>query len=115
MIDTNDGEIIEIIKINEKFQFFVFVGILFLELSSIKKWLLDISNSLALADIKIENSSNTNDFVEVDGVVTNANTWEEITVDFSAASSGVYDRLVLFPGWDVANAGTFYLDDISQQ
>jgi len=65
--------------------------------------------------IKIENSSNTNDFVEVDGVVTNANTWEEITVDFSAASSGVYDRLVLFPGWDVANAGTFYLDDISQQ
>ena len=65
--------------------------------------------------IKIENSSNINDFVEVDGVVTNANTWKEITANFSAASSGVYDRLVLFPGWDVANAGTFYLDDISQQ
>ena len=64
---------------------------------------------------KIENSSNTNDFVEIDGTVTNANTWQEISVDMSAAAPGVYDRLVLFPGWDVANAGTFYLDDITQQ
>ena len=64
---------------------------------------------------KIENSANTNDFVEVDGSVTSANSWQEIIVDFSSASSGVYDRLVLFPGWNVANAGTFYLDNIEQQ
>jgi len=64
---------------------------------------------------KIENSANTNDFVEVDGSVTSANSWQEIIVDFSSASSGLYDRLVLFPGWDVANAGTFYLDNIEQQ
>lgn len=64
---------------------------------------------------KVENSSNTNDFVELDATVTTANAWEEISVDFSGSSSGAYDRLVLFPGWDVANAGTFYIDDIQQQ
>ena len=64
---------------------------------------------------KIENSSNTNDFVEVDATVTTANTWEQISVDFTGAAAGAYDRLVLFPGWDVANAGTFYIDDIEQQ
>jgi hypothetical protein len=26
-----------------------------------------------------------------------------------------FDRLVIFPGWGVANAGTFYIDDIKQQ
>ena len=65
--------------------------------------------------VKVENSANTNDFVEIDATVNSANTWEEISVDFSAATSGVYDRVVLFPGWNVANAGTFYLDDIGQQ
>jgi hypothetical protein len=65
--------------------------------------------------IKIENSSNTNDFVELDVNVTTANSWQNISVDFSGSSSGVYDRLVLFPGWNVANAGTFYIDDIVQQ
>lgn len=64
---------------------------------------------------KVENSSNTNDFVELDATVTTANAWEQITVDFAGSSSGVYDRLVLFPGWNVANAGTFYIDDIEQQ
>lgn len=64
---------------------------------------------------KVENSSDTNDFVELDAVVTTANAWEEISVDFVGSTSGVYDRLVVFPGWNVANAGTFYLDDIAQQ
>lgn len=65
--------------------------------------------------MKVENSADTNDFVEIDGTVQNANTWEEITIDFSGSASGVYDRIVLFPGWNVANAGTFYLDDLIQQ
>ena len=66
---------------------------------------------------KIENSANTNDFVEIDATVTTANAWEEISVDFNlgGAASGVYDRLVLFPGWNIPNAGTFYIDDITQQ
>jgi len=63
---------------------------------------------------KIENSANTNEFVEVDAQVTTANAWQEISVSFSGAAN-VFDRLVIFPGWDVANAGTFYIDDIVQQ
>ena len=63
---------------------------------------------------KLENSGNTNDFVEIDETVSTANSWQEITVNFASASSNVYDRLVLFPGWNIANAGTFYIDDIKQ-
>lgn len=66
---------------------------------------------------KIEESANTNNFVELDATVTTANTWETIMVDFgtAGAASGVFDRLVLFPGWNIVNAGTFYMDDIVQQ
>jgi PKD repeat protein len=65
--------------------------------------------------VKIENSGNTNDFEERDVEVTKANEWVEVAVGFSTAAVDSYDRLVLFPGWDVANAGTFYLDDIKQK
>lgn len=67
--------------------------------------------------LKVENSSNTNDFVELDVNVTAANAWEEIVVDFATAGaqSNVYDRIVFFPGWDISNAGTFYIDDVVQQ
>jgi len=63
---------------------------------------------------KLEEQANPNNFVEVDASVTQANQWIEISADF-AGSSAVFDRLVLFPGWDVANAGTFYVDDVVQQ
>jgi hypothetical protein len=63
---------------------------------------------------KIENSSNTNDFVEIDVNVTVANAWQTITADFTGSASGIYDRLVIFPGWNIANAGTYYIDDITQ-
>ena len=65
--------------------------------------------------IKVENSANSNDFVEVDVTVQVANSWQEISADFSSAVSGVFDRLVLFPGWNIPNSGTFYIDDIQQQ
>jgi PKD repeat protein len=64
--------------------------------------------------IKLEEQANTNNFVEVDATVTTANTWEEITFDFSGTAAD-FDRLVMFPGWNVANAGTFYVDDIVQE
>ena len=64
--------------------------------------------------VKLENSSNPNDFVEIDGTVTAANTWQLVSIDFSAATSGVYDRLVLFPGWNTTSADVFYIDDIQQ-
>lgn len=65
--------------------------------------------------IKIEDSTDPTTFLELDADVTVANTWVEVFVDFTGAASGVYDRLVMFPGWNVASAGTFYLDDIKQQ
>ena len=65
--------------------------------------------------VKLENSSATSEFVELDVDVTTSGAWEAISVDFAGSSSGVYDRLVLFPGWDVPSAGTFYLDDIDQE
>ncbi len=64
--------------------------------------------------IKIESSSDPNDFVEIDANVTAANTWQQISIDFSAATSGVYDKLVLFPGWNTTSSDVYYIDDIQQ-
>lgn len=63
--------------------------------------------------LKLEDQADPNSFVEVDVQVTTANAWQEITFDMSGTPTD-FDRLVLFPGWDVANAGTFYIDDIIQ-
>jgi PKD repeat protein len=65
--------------------------------------------------IKLEDRDNSNIFVEKDVTVTTANAWEEIFIDFSGEPVDAYNRLVLFPGWDMANAGTFYIDNIEQR
>jgi intracellular sulfur oxidation DsrE/DsrF family protein len=65
--------------------------------------------------MKLENGDNTAEFVEKDVDVTVANQWVEVSIDFSDAAAGKFNRLVLFPGWGVANAGTFYVDDIKQK
>ena len=64
--------------------------------------------------IKIENSDNDEEFVEKDFTISTANEWVQISIDFSDANPDIYDLFVVFPGWDVANAGTFYLDDFEQ-
>lgn len=63
--------------------------------------------------LKLESQADPNSFVEVDVNITTANAWEEITFDMSGTPTS-FDRLVMFPGWGVANAGTFYIDDIIQ-
>lgn len=65
--------------------------------------------------VKMENFAKPTDNFEKDIVVNSANQWIEISVDFSEAGATNFDRLALFPGWDVANAGTFYIDDIDQK
>ena len=65
--------------------------------------------------VKIENSLDGTVFIELDADVPTANTWVEVFVDFTGAAAGTYDRLVVFPGWNVASAGTFYIDDLKQQ
>lgn len=80
-------------------------------LISVKVWAPDTGTFR----FKIENSANTNEFVEIDASVTQSNTWVEVSADFAGAAANTFDRVVLFPGWNVANAGTFYLDDIEQK
>ncbi len=65
--------------------------------------------------IKLEDKANSASFIEKDVSVTTANAWEEVSIDFSDATANTFNRLVLFPGWGVANAGTFYVDDIEQK
>lgn len=65
--------------------------------------------------IKLEDKNDSSVFTEQDVNVAPAFTWIEIAVDFSSTTSGTYDKLVLFPGWNVSNAGTFYIDDIQQK
>ncbi len=65
--------------------------------------------------IKLENRLNTAEFIEKDVDITLANQWVEVSIDFSDAAAGKFNRMAMFPGWGVANAGTFYLDDIKQK
>ena len=65
--------------------------------------------------MKIEDFATGKVFVEKDVMVTKANEWVEVSIDFSEAATGTYDKIAIFPGWDVANAGTFLIDDISQK
>ncbi len=87
---------------------------------------LDFSNESSIAvkiwsetrdtlRIKIEDQSDNTVFVEKDVVVPVTFTWVEVSVDFSSAASGTYDRLVLLPGWNIPNAGKFLLDDFEQK
>lgn len=69
--------------------------------------------------IKLENSAKTTEFIEKDVNVTTAGEWIEVSIGFSDAAVDTFDRLVLFPGWkddgEVAETGTYYLDNISQK
>lgn len=61
---------------------------------------------------KLENIDNNQDFIEIDQPVNVANEWTQLSFDVSGAPSGSYARIVLFPSWNVANGGTFYIDDV---
>jgi PKD repeat protein len=65
--------------------------------------------------VKMENFAKPSENTEKDITVDKANEWVEISVDFTDAGATNFDRLVLFPGWDVSNAGIFYIDDIDQK
>lgn len=65
--------------------------------------------------MKLENSTNSNVFLEVDRTTTVANAWEELVFDFSGVNNANnYQKVVLF--YDFGNAGTgsnYYFDDIA--
>lgn len=64
--------------------------------------------------MKIEEQADANNFVEVDASITQTNTWQELTFDFTGAAAD-FDRLVIFPGWGISTADIFYIDDIKQE
>lgn len=62
--------------------------------------------------LKLENPDNSEDFIEIDQPVDVAEEWVELSFDIAEAADRNLSNVVVFPGWDVSNAGTFYLDDI---
>ncbi len=58
----------------------------------------------AVVRIKLEDSTNGENFAEVDATTTVTGAWEELTFDFSAAGAFNYDRVVIF--FDFGNPGT---------
>ncbi|UII23861.1 PKD domain-containing protein [Fulvivirga ligni] len=62
--------------------------------------------------LKFENAANGDDFVEIDQDITVVEEWQELSFDVSAVTSDQYSKIVIFPGWNVSNAGTFYFDDM---
>ena len=63
--------------------------------------------------LKLEDQANSNVFWEADQAVTSDSGWVQLTWDLSGVDT-LYNRLVIFPGWGVSNAGTFYVDNIQQ-
>lgn len=68
---------------------------------SVKTW-SPIAN--AVVRLKLEDSANGANFVEVDAMTTVAGAWEELTFDVSGAGAFNYDRVVIF--FDFGNPGT---------
>ncbi|QNR22591.1 PKD domain-containing protein [Croceimicrobium hydrocarbonivorans] len=64
--------------------------------------------------LKLEDKTNSNNFVEVDAHITQTNSWEELSFDFTGVASD-FGRLVIFPGWGITTADVFYVDDIKQE
>lgn len=69
--------------------------------------------------LKLENSDNSDVFQEYEVAIPVANEWVELSFPLNLdnnntpAVSDLYDRIVLFPGWEAAAAGSsFYIDDI---
>lgn len=94
----------QLVDLNTKLDFSTMTSI------KIKVW----SSDTATFRLKLEDSSNSSSFTEVDASITQSNTWEELTFDFTGAPAD-YDRMVIFPGWGTTTSDIYYIDDITQQ
>jgi hypothetical protein len=79
----------------------------------------DILYKMELSTSPKDGNGNPTVFIEVHKLTTVANAWEELTFDLTSAAgfstSIKYDRVILFPDFNVAGAGeTYYFDDIKQ-
>lgn len=68
-----------------------------------------------VADIlmKLENSANSAQAISLDVYTTKVGEWEELTFDFPAAASNLYDRITLMFDFNAVNNGEkWYFDDL---
>ena len=112
---NTSGKVLEVIKGNETW------GGAFVELTNKLNFGTATTIKLkvhapvtGLFRLKLEERGNPSNFVEIDQNVTVANAWEEISFNLTGTPAD-FDRLVIFPSWDVANSGTFYVDDIKKE
>jgi PKD repeat protein len=63
---------------------------------------------------KLEEADDNSSFVEIDAMVTTANTWQEVTFDLTGEAA-IYDLLSIFPGWQTTTPDVYYIDDIVQE
>ena len=66
--------------------------------------------------LKLENLANNTINKEIDATLTTANSWQELTFDFTSINmSNTYQRVVVFFDFGVGgNGATYYFDDIKQ-
>jgi hypothetical protein len=61
---------------------------------------------------KLEDQANGATFVEVMQSLSTPEEWTQLTFDFAGASSGVYDKIVIFFDFSSTTDNTFYFDDV---
>jgi hypothetical protein len=62
--------------------------------------------------LKLEEIGNGGNFVEILQTTGAANTWTELTYDFPPTATPQFNKIVIFFNFNVANAGTYYFDDL---
>ena len=65
--------------------------------------------------VKLEDQSDPQNNTEVDVNFIGTASWITYEADFAGAASGLYDRIVLFPGWATTGTDTYHIDDIEQK
>ncbi|MDB4047121.1 hypothetical protein N9486_03290 [Flavobacteriaceae bacterium] len=65
--------------------------------------------------LKIEDSSNSDNFKEATVTTTATGTWEKLVYNFSAEDSNKYDRIVIITAINITNSAetTYYIDNIA--
>jgi len=68
----------------------------------------------AVVKLKVENTANADENFEIDMTTTVADSWEELTYDFSDIPAGTYDRMVIFFDFGTTDSGVvYYVDDFT--
>jgi len=62
---------------------------------------------------KLESRVDPNNFIESTQTITTASQWVELSFTFPGGASDIYDKIVIFPDFAMANNNTFFIDDLA--